>query len=215
LNCCLNLIHILPTFITKAKNIHKNRYNYSLVEYVNSNDHLMGHGCPNCKGIIGTEKFIKMSNKLHNNKYDYSNVIYKHSNIKIKIICPNHGIFEQTPSAHLRGHGCSKCCCSRGETLISYFLNKKNINFIREKKFDECKDKNKLPFDFYLPDYNMCIEYDGIQHFESIEYWGGEEKLKWTQNHDKIKKLFCKKNNIELIRIKYNENIDEKLSLFI
>lgn len=66
------------------------------------------------------------------------------------------------------------------------------------------KDKKVLPFDFYLPTHNLCIEYDGLQHFEAVEFWGGSENLKYIQKHDQIKNNFCKINNIKLIRIKYN-----------
>lgn len=78
-------------------------------------------------------------------------------------------------------------------------------------KFDNCKYKNKLPFDFYLPDYNICIEYDGLQHYESIEYFGGEKNYKLRIEKDKIKTKYCQDNNIILERIIYSDNIIEKL----
>ena len=81
-----------------------------------------------------------------------------------------------------------------------------------QKRFEDCKDKKQLPFDFYLPDYNCCIEYDGRQHFQAIEYWGGEEVFQLTQFHDQIKNDYCKENNIRLIRIKYDEDVSEVLS---
>ena len=69
-----------------------------------------------------------------------------------------------------------------------------------------------MPFDFYLPELNICVEFDGIQHFKPIKYFGGEKTLKITQKHDKMKNEYCKENNIHLIRIKYNEKIMKKLS---
>ena len=78
------------------------------------------------------------------------------------------------------------------------------------------KDKRKLPFDFYLPGLNTCIEYDGRQHFELKNgFWGGEKSLKLTQKHDKIKNLYCKENKIKLLRIKCDENINNKLGSII
>ena len=65
-------------------------------------------------------------------------------------------------------------------------------------------------FDFYLPEYNLCIEYDGIQHFKVIG-WNTQEKLNKTQEHDKIKDLYCKNNNIQLLRISYQDNYKEKI----
>ena len=64
-----------------------------------------------------------------------------------------------------------------------------------------CKYKGRLKFDFYLPDYNICIEFDGEQHFKPVEYWGGEEEFKKRQIKDKIKTSFCTNNDIKLIRI--------------
>ena len=86
---------------------------------------------------------------------------------------------------------------------------------VMEKKFDNCRHKTPLPFDFYLPDYNLLVEYDGIQHFESIKYFGGEDALLLNQLKDKIKTDYTIANNIKLIRIKYDENVEEKLSLVL
>jgi very-short-patch-repair endonuclease len=63
----------------------------------------------------------------------------------------------------------------------------------------------KLKFDFYLPNYNLCIEYDGRQHFEPIDFFGGEKNFEIIKKRDKIKNEYCLNNNIHLIRIPYNE----------
>lgn len=89
-----------------------------------------------------------------------------------------------------------------------YNLINNEINFEQQKIFDGCKDKRKLSFDFYLPEYNICIEYDGIQHYESIEYWGGHKNFNYIKKHDQIKTDFCENNNIKLIRIKYNRKLN-------
>ena len=88
-------------------------------------------------------------------------------------------------------------------------LNKYSIKFIPQHKFDDCKNKNVLPFDFYLPDYNTCIEFNGIQHYKAIEYFGGEKRFKEQNKTDLIKKEYCKNKKIKLIIIKYNEKIDK------
>ena len=79
--------------------------------------------------------------------------------------------------------------------------------------FDSCLDIRKLKFDFYLLDYNICIEFDGYQHFKSVKWFGGDEYLDNIKRKDNIKTQFCKDNNIELLRIKYNQinKIDEIL----
>lgn len=226
----------IETFIKRSEKIHNYKYDYSLVEYINSHtkvkivcpehgvfeqkpySHLVGKGCMCCsvdKKTLDIKEFIEKTNKVHNNKYDYSQVKYKNNIVKIKIKCPKHGYFLQNPNRHLQGHGCPICNESKGEREISKILDKNNIKYIRQEKFEDCKDKRSLPFDFYIQDYDLCIEYDGIQHFKVIEYWGGEEKLKLTQKHDKIKNKYCKENNINLIRIRYDENINDKLNEII
>jgi hypothetical protein len=81
---------------------------------------------------------------------------------------------------------------------------------------ENCKDKQKLPFDFYLPNYNICIEFNGEQHYKPIKWFGGEKTLEGIKKRDKIKMEYCQNNNIPLIIIN-NDNYDlqKKLSLFI
>lgn len=79
-------------------------------------------------------------------------------------------------------------------------LDKYKINYIYQCKFEDCKDIKCLPFDFYLTDYDSCIEFDGQQHFDPIF---GEEAFKRTQKHDNYKNEYCKNNNIDLLRIPY------------
>lgn len=104
------------------------------------------------------------------------------------------------------------CGCinkSKGEIYIETVLCDNNIDYITQKRFDGCRNKRHLPFDFYLPNYNICIEYDGIQHYQSIEYWGGEQGLQIRKENDRIKTNYCIKNNIRLIRIPYTMNKDD------
>lgn len=117
--------------------------------------------------------------------------------------CGNH---KNVCGSHLQRGLVSSCGCSarsRGEMKISDFLTDRKIEFIEQKKFGGCADKLQLPFDFYLPEYNMCIEYDGEQHFRPIDHFGGIESLEITKRHDKIKDDFCCDNGIALIRIPY------------
>jgi very-short-patch-repair endonuclease len=76
---------------------------------------------------------------------------------------------------------------------------------IEQKCFEDCKDKRVLPFDFYLEDYNILIEYDGELHYKESRYKNSQDKLNIIKNHDNIKNNYCKENNIKLIRIPYTE----------
>lgn len=154
------------------------------------------------------------ASKTHSNKYDYSLISFiKNNKQKIPIICPIHGEFQQQSLSHLQGQGCPICKESKGEKEIRVILNENNINFECQKKFDDCRNINPLPFDFYLPDHNVCIEYNGRQHYQTVSnnFFGGEERLLETQKRDKIKYDYCINSNIKLIVIKYDENISKKI----
>ena len=154
---------------------------------------------------------IKISNSIHNNKYDYSCLEQSKVTSKVTIICPKHGKFEQLLNNHINGQGCPICKDSKGEKAIRKYFLKNNIKFIKQKRFSDCKDIRPLPFDFYLPDYNTCVEYDGRQHFISVDRWGGVNGLLDRQKKDFIKTKYCEINNIKLVRIKYNNDVHEQL----
>lgn len=186
--------------------------------------HLANHGCKLCGDLKVSEKhnntrksstdFINEANRVHNNLYDYSNINYINNKTKINIICTKHGEFKQTPSNHLFGKGCPTCNSSKGEIEILKVLSDSNINFIEQHTFDDLYNSNntkKLRFDFYIPELNVCIEFDGIQHYEPIDFFGGEDAFKKQQLNDNLKNEYCKSNNIKLIRIKEVSSIKEIL----
>jgi hypothetical protein len=211
-------------FVKKSNKVHNFKYDYSKSNYINNktkicvicpehgdfwvrpDHHMHGHECMKCyrEGLkITKEEFIYKSKEIHDDKYIYSEIKYIDYDTKVKIICPFHGEFWQTPKNHASGAGCSKCNISYGEKRIEDWLNYKNIIYIVQKSFEDLKNVNKLYFDFYLPEYNICIEYDGQQHFEPIEFYGGIEAFKNRKIRDNIKNNYCKDNNIKLIRIPY------------
>jgi hypothetical protein len=207
-------------FIEKTKNIHDIKYDYSLVEYKNSltpvkiicpihglfeqrpKNHLIGKGCSKCSGVfMNTEYFIEKANHRHSFTYNYDKTLFKKATEKVAITCEKHGDFEQTPNAHLNGQGCPICKESKGEKEIRTQLVKLNLNFKPQHKFPDCKNIKPLPFDFYIPKYNTCVEYNGEQHYKAFKHFGGEDKLIKTQQNDLIKHNYCKENNINLIII--------------
>jgi hypothetical protein len=218
--------------INRFKKVHKNRYDYSLVNYdgydkkvdiicplhgvfkQTPHHHIDGSGCLKCGGTnkLTTEEFIKKAIKIHDYEYDYSLVEYKNNITKVKIICKTHGIFEQKPVNHItKMSGCPICKHSKGENEIRLFLLKNDIKFISQKRFKKCRDKKTLPFDFFLNDLNICIEYDGEQHFLDRCTFGGGNRFLDIKRKDKIKDMYCQENNILLIRINYKDNIEEML----
>lgn len=111
--------------------------------------------------------------------------------------------YSSTPSNILRGKGCPRCKTSHLEKTIERYLKEKNIKYEVQKTFEGLNHKRSLRMDFYLNDYNICIEADGRQHFESVDIFGGEKAFTENQIRDSIKDNFCKENNIKLIRIPY------------
>jgi len=207
-------------FIEKAKTVHGDKYDYSLVKYKNArtkvkiictdhgvfeqipNSHLKNHGCPKCKykklsslNIDNNDLFVKKSNTIHNNKYDYSLVEYKTTWDKVKIICPVHGVFEQTPNAHIQGQGCPKCACiiSKQETELQSFISSLDIECI----FNDRQLITPYELDIVIPSYNIAIEYNGL-------YWHGEQQGKGSKYHLNKYNL-CKEKGYRLIQIWENE----------
>lgn len=171
-------------------------------------------GCPMCSGLVKktTEQFIKELEKINPN----IEVLGKYINSKTPIACRckiDRYEWKNTPSHLLGGQGCPKCNNSKGEKAIEKYLDEHNIEFIPQYKFDNCKFYKELPFDFYLPNENITIEYDGEQHFKIVEHFGGLDKFVITKIRDTIKTIYCKDNNIRLIRIPYWEfdNIEKIL----
>lgn len=106
---------------------------------------------------------------------------------------------------------------SKGEQIIIRYLRKNGWKTESEFGFDDLRDVNKLRFDVKATKNNQwfLIEYDGRQHFESVDYFGGEDHFKKTVEHDKMKNDYCLKNNISLLRIRYDEKVEEKLGKYL
>jgi len=183
-----------------------------------ANGFLQGSECPQCT-IYNTRKdiiyFIDKSIKTHGYKYDYSKSIYVTDKTKLIIICKKHGEFLQTPNNHIYSKsGCPKCKTSKGENYIRNILEKNNIKSIEQYTFDKCLsvNNNKLKFDFYLPDFNACIEFDGIQHHQPVDYFGGDAAYKKQVVNDLIKDQYCDQNDITMIRINQKNEIYRRIN---
>lgn len=136
---------------------------------------------------------------------------YKRTLYSCTCDCGTTGIIVQ--ANHLKNGKTKSCGCLKSypEEQIATLLTNNKILFEREKKFSDLKYKNKLRFDFYLPDMNLVIEYNGKQHYEFIDYYGDEEDFKIAQLRDRIKQEYCTKNSINYLVIRYDEDIEEVL----
>lgn len=106
---------------------------------------------------------------------------------------------------------------SSGEYAIKGVLEVMSVVYQREMRFPDCRDKNPLPFDFYIPSLKIAIEYDGKQHYIPIDHFGGAAGLEQRQRHDAIKTLFCANTGIRLLRIPYTEfdRIEDLIRAFL
>jgi len=210
-------------FIEEAKKVHGDKYIYDETIYKNAyskvvitcpihgnfeqraRTHLYGHGCPQCSGKKKYNKdyFIIKAREVHGNKYDYSLIKeIKNNRDLLPIICPKHGIFYQTVDNHINGkQGCPKCQRSSLEEKVALFLEKNGIEYEEQKKFEWLGSQR---LDFYLPQYNIAIECQGIQHFLPYGNFGSskitkEEIYKKICKLDDLKNKLCNENNLPIL----------------
>ena len=120
-------------------------------------------------------------------------------------------------SRHARNSGCPYLVTYKGEEYIKLYLQKNNIPFEVQKKFSDLfgTGGGRLSYDFSIPDEkydHILIEYNGIQHYESCEFFGGEEKFKIQKEHDKRKHNYAKKHGYKLITVKYTYDTYESIA---
>ena len=202
---------VINSFMAK----HGDKYDYSLVEYVNLQTnikiicpihgefeqrpsvHLRGEGCKKCylssRGLsdrLSTKEFVGMAIKIHGDKYDYSKTTYIKNNQNLDIRCKNHGVFTQMAQVHLRGSGCQKCAYinTEPENEICRWLNEIKIDIVRNNR----TILNGKELDIYIPTKNIAIEFDGL-------YWHSEKKVK--NDYHLNKTIECEKQGIQLIHV--------------
>lgn len=219
-------------FTNRANKIHNNFYTYDNCNYVSmrsiinitcpihgkfsqlASNHISGKGCLECGKLktsnklkLSQEDYINRVKKLHPD-YNYSETIYTGMTNSIKYVCPKHGVIEQNAADHYYSEaGCPKCNQSKGENLVARYLDINNVNYIQQYKVEVPENirKSKYIFvDFYLPEYNCFIEYNGIQHYNPVKQFGGKLKFEEQKIRDLYLKEYCNINNINLLEIPYN-----------
>lgn len=173
--------------------------------------------CPLCENKspkMLTIEDVKKEIETRDPNYSVLSTEYKgtHEHLLVRHnICGTEYLVSRTN--FLSGKRCPHCVESKGEKIIEKFLENNNISFIPQKRFTDSKDIENKPFDFFLEEYNLVIEYDGEFHYLPIF---GEDDLHKQQRSDEIKTNYCKEKNISILRIPYwdFENIDNILSEF-
>lgn len=190
----------------KLKFICPNNHHYQ----INWHDWQSGIRCAYCEGNAKlTIEFIRK--EFAKEGYKLLSTTYKNCAQKLKFTCAKGHNHSVSWNKWQQGDRCLFCKESKGEGMVASFLDENNIKYERQKRFDDCRNKKPLPFDFYISDFNMLIEYDGMFHYVKIK--GIDNDLKAQQYRDKIKTKYASKNNIKLLRIPYWEfnNIEEIL----
>lgn len=225
----------IEEFVKRAKEIHGDKYNYDETLkcesygretkipifckkcgkyfYQTIAKHILAkHGCQICAGNIRLtkEEFIERARKTHGGDFSYDRVVYKNNWKYVEIKHNRCGrYFWQRPNNHINGRACPHCKESNGEKRIYHFLEERNVYYERNKWFKDCKNPKTnacLFFDFYLPEYNALIEYDGEFHYLLNKMMDEPEvALMQQQYRDGLKDKYSQSNKIKLIRISYKE----------
>lgn len=180
-------------------------------QYITYNNLKQGFGCRYC----GTER---MANSRRLSFDEVKEIFakhdmilleqeYKNSSIPLKYICMHHpefGVQYMALSNAYKQH-CPYCNTIKGKDKISHYLLEKNIFFKSQKSYDDLRGigGGKLSYDFYLPDFNLLIEYQGEQHEHPIDAFGGDKQFMIQQEHDKRKREYANEHGIELLEIWY------------
>lgn len=211
-------------FIKRLKNLYEEKYDYSLVNYINNSTKvsvickkhgifktrpysiLEGHGCPKCSNERQSERqtkdtnwFINRAKEIHGDRYDYSKTVYKNIKSSLTITCKEHGDFVQIPSYHLNGCGCQKCGMSVSNQEIEIYNFCKTIS----KTAEQSNRSVIYPYeiDIYIPDLKIGIEYNGL-------YWHSNAVI--NKNYHLKKLELAKSKGIKLIQIFEDEYINNK-----
>ena len=207
--------------LEKFNKAHKDEYDYSLVDYINRDtkvkiicpkhgvfeqspsSHWSGYGCPHCSKenykennpqVLSQFEVLSQFKKVHQDKYNYSLFEYNGNNIKSKIICPEHGVFEQVPMTHKIGVGCPQCKTNKKEEFIISLFKEYNINYI----YNDRNLIKPLEIDILVPDFNFGIEHNGLLfHSYGISNWSA------INNYDKLNKRKHLSKTIEMEKANY------------
>jgi hypothetical protein len=225
------------TFLERAVGVWARKFDYSRTQFVDSHSpitiicpkhgpftqipyvHLKGHDCPACgaetralsissANTMTQEEFLAKAKQIHGDKYDYSSALYSGYHNPLSIGCRTHGIFSQKAGDHLAGSGCQKCRASRGEAAISATLDRLGLIQITQWIDHDLKVSRPLPFDHYIPDLRLVIEYDGQQHYGPVDFGGRNKErialvFKGIKQRDRLKTTWARGHGYHFIRIPY------------
>lgn len=214
------------TVLSKYKNSSTRisvRHNICGSEYkVRPDAFLRGTRCKTCLHEEYKEKYKKTTREFAYEVNNTTNGAYKlaseyvdvNTKVKIEHIKCN-TVYEVFPYQFVRGRRCPRCNQSKGEVFVENILKEQGIDYEPQKMFSNLKDINYLSYDFFLPQYNVLIEYQGVQHFKPVDVFGGTEYFRVQQRHDEMKRDYAKENGFMLIEIPYTADTYDKVKDFL
>ena len=182
-------------------------------EFVTQSNHLKTNKtsmCSNCSRLSREDLTGRRFGRLVVTSMVFPG-IYQRTRCLCTCDCGSTNVDVQTnnlKAGYIKSCGCMK---SYPEDFIAATLTENNVCFIKQMRFPDLKYINPLRCDFYIPDRNLVIEYNGEQHYRAVPGWGGEDALKKIQIRDEIKKNYCIEHNINYMVIRYDEDIEEAL----
>lgn len=195
-----------------------------LVYQVAPDEFNSGSRCPECARKVSVlrktqAEFEEEVRELSGNDYLVLGT-YVNWKTKVALLHVSCGsIIEIEPNGFIQGRRCSVCSRSNGERLIREVLDNSGTPYEEQKKFPDLKNKNNLSYDFYLPESDILIEYQGKQHYEPIAFFGGEENFKKQRINDELKRTYAKEKGLYLVEIPYQitskEGIEKVLHSFL
>lgn len=213
----------LDTYVNSYTKIRVKHNKCNNVYDVTPSNFINSSRCPYCAKLSYKNRLTKVNIDfkkevfdLVGNEYTFLDQ-YVNSKTKLRVKhnkCGN--IYEVSPSDFISHQTrCPFCNSPKGETIISKILDTINIKYEYQKTFPDLRDTQLLSYDFYIPDQNILIEYQGIQHYQPIEYFGGDTRFKYQQKHDKMKAEYAKARGYKLIAVPYTEDTFSKIKRYL
>lgn len=197
---------------TKVRMRHNNENCNNHVYYVTPSDFNNGRRCPKCallkridSRLKSPEDFKRELEELTGGDYEPLDEYTRWNNhIRVKHVKCGY-VYKVSPNAILNGRGCPRCSTPKGEIWVETALKELGVRYETQKRFEGLEYKKPLSYDFYLPDSNTLIEFNGLQHYQPIEFFGGEGNFKKQLKRDKIKHKYASDNNINLLIFTYQD----------
>ena len=207
----------LDAYINSSTKIRVKHNKCGYIYKIRPNDFFKGVRCPVCSGFRkNNAQFKQEILDLVGDEYVFLDT-YVNNRTKLRVKhnkCGN--IYEVKPTDFIDHQTrCPYCNSPKGEVIISKILDTLNVNYESQKTFSDLKDKSYLSYDFYLPDQNILIEYQGLQHYEPIDHFGGDNKFAIQQKHDKLKSDYAKFHSYNLITVPYTEDTFSKIKKYL